>query len=178
MAGKLITFYGCMFAGKTTALLNHIQNSDYKLSEILILKPSLDFRAGLDFIKTHDGKSIACNSIERDSNIDELITPFTKLIAIDEAQFFDKIFYADLKRFLAKGIDIAAAGLDKDYLARPFGLMPLLMQMAADNHELFAKCNVCGTLANYTYRKADNKVLVLIGAENYYEARCETCYHL
>ena len=80
-----------------------------------------------------------------------------------------------IKRLLNKGIHIVASGLDKDYLARPFGLMPLLIENAHNKTELFAKCD-CSAEANFTYRKENNKVLVLIGDDNYYEAKCTDCY--
>ncbi len=178
MAGNLTVFYGCMFAGKTTALINFISQSAYKPAEILVLKPSIDNRVSKDKITTHSGISLPCIAVDKESILDDLITPFTKLIAIDEAQFFDKLFFADLKRYLAKGIHIAAAGLDKDYLARPFGIMPMLQSIATAQHQLFATCQVCQAPATHTYRKADNKVLVLIGANDYYEARCGECYNL
>ena len=79
---------------------------------------------------------------------------------------------------LTKGVSIVAAGLDKDYLARPFGLMPLLMQSANELKELNAKCECCGGKATHTYRKETNKVLVLIGSEDYYQARCADCYRI
>lgn len=178
MAGNLTVFYGCMFAGKTTALINFLSQSAYKPSEILVLKPSIDNRASKDKINTHTGITLPCIGIDKDTILDDLITPFTKLIAIDEAQFFDKLIFSELKRYLTKGVNITVAGLDKDYLARPFGIMPMLIGIATAKHQLFAACQVCQAQATHTYRKADNKVLVLIGAANEYEARCESCYQL
>lgn len=176
--GQLIVYYGCMFAGKTTALINHISNANVKPNELLVFKPGIDNRAAKNIITTHDGKKHECLSFDQETVLTELITPYTKLIAFDEAQFFDKIIFSDLKRLLAKGISIVAAGLDKDYLARPFGLMPLLMNNATQLNELNAKCQSCGSKATHTYRKESNKVLVLIGSENYYEARCADCYKI
>jgi thymidine kinase len=176
--GKLTVYYGCMFAGKTSALINYLSTLNLKRDEFLVLKPAVDVRSGNRTITTHDGRSHECVIVEKDMDLNELVTPFTKIVAIDEAQFFDKIFFSDLKRFLSKGIHIVAAGLDKDYLGRPFGLMPMLQAIASEQYHLKAICNSCGNEAEYTYRKADNKVLVLIGGDNHYEARCATCYHL
>lgn len=174
--GKLVVFYGCMFAGKTTALIDYISKSGLKTSDMLIFKPGIDNRAANNIMATHDGKKHECLSLDKDTVLYELITPYTRLIVLDEAQFFDKLVFSELKRCLARGIDIVASGLDKDYLARPFGLMPLLMQNATELIELAANCDACGDKATYTYRKESNKVLVLIGDKNYYEARCEKCY--
>ncbi len=166
--GKLTVYYGCMFAGKTSALIDYISRMGLRQNEFLVLKPSIDMRSGNRTITTHDGKSHECIIVEHDTDINSLVTPFTKMVAIDEAQFFDKVFFADIKRLLTKGVHVVAAGLDKDYLGRPFGLMPMLQAIAI--------CNNCGNDAEYTYRKVDNKVLVLIGNTNHYEARCEKCY--
>jgi thymidine kinase len=174
--GKLTVYYGCMFAGKTSALIECISRMGLKRNEFLVLKPSIDVRSGNRTITTHDGRSHECVIVDQDTDLNEFITPFTKMIAIDEAQFFDKIFFSDIKRFMAKGIHVIAAGLDKDYLGRPFGLMPLLQTIATEKNHLKATCTNCGKDAEYTYRKVDNKVLVLIGNANHYEARCESCY--
>lgn len=174
--GKLVVFYGCMFAGKTTALIDFISKANLKPDHLLVFKPGIDNRAARNYIVTHDGRKHDCLPLNSDTFLHDLVTPYTRLIALDEAQFFDKLIFSELKRCLSKGIDIVASGLDKDYLARPFGLMPLLMQHATELNELNASCDNCGSKATYTFRKENNKVLVLIGDKNYYEARCENCY--
>lgn len=176
--GKLRVYYGCMFAGKTSALIDDISKRNLKSNEFIVLKPSVDIRAGKAVIATHDGKTHECIIFEPEMELLEFITPYIKLIAIDEAQFFNKVILSDLKRCLGKGIDIVAGGLDKDYLGRPFGLIPALMDLTEDKVQLHAKCMVCGEKAEYTYRKVENKVLVLIGQSEHYEPRCKNCYPL
>lgn len=175
MPGKLTVYYGCMFAGKTTALIRHISDLSLRQNEFLVIKPSVDIRSGGSTITTHDGKSHDCLVYDLDFDINEFVTPFTKLIAIDEAQFFNKMFLSDLKRQIGRGVDVVAAGLDKDYLGRPFGLMPSLIEMAEIRHHLKAKCAVCGSDAEYSHRKTENNVLILIGQEQHYEPRCVNC---
>lgn len=175
MSGQLTVFYGCMFSGKTSALINFISQSGLKRNEFTVFKPNIDNRSSKATIKTHDGKTHDCISIDSNDELSQHINPFTQLIAIDEAQFFNKMMMIEIKRLLNKGIHIVASGLDKDYLGRPFGLMPLLIENAHNKTELFAKCD-CSADANYTYRKENNKVLVLIGDDNYYQAKCTDCY--
>ncbi|MBL7836621.1 MAG: hypothetical protein JNM67_03825 [Bacteroidetes bacterium] len=165
-----------MFAGKTSALIKHISDLNYRQNEFLVIKPSVDVRSGTATITTHDGKSHECLIYEQDFELSTYITPFTKLIAIDEAQFFDKVFLSDLKRYLSKGVDVVASGLDMDYLGRPFGLMPALIDLAEEKHHLKAKCTQCGLDAEHTFRKTDNKVLILIGQSQHYEPRCKNCF--
>lgn len=173
--GKLTVYYGCMFAGKTTALISHLSALKLRPSEFLVLKPSADTRSGKASITTHNGRAHDCLIYEPEMDINEHITPYTRLIAIDEAQFFDKLFLSELRRLILKGIDVVAAGLDKDYLGRPFGLMPLLIDLADHRNQLMARCAACGKDAEYTYRKVNNKVLILIGQEEHYEPRCGDC---
>jgi thymidine kinase len=174
--GKLRIYYGCMFAGKTSALIQYISEQNLKPNEFIVLKPSVDIRSGKAVIATHDGKTHECIVFDNGMELLDFITPFTKLVAIDEAQFFNKVILSDLKRILGKGIEVVAAGLDKDYLGRPFGLIPALMEFSDDNVQLKASCAVCGDQADHTYRKVDNKVLVLIGHSDHYEPRCGKCF--
>jgi thymidine kinase len=174
--GKLRIYYGCMFAGKTSALIQYISEQNLKSNEFIVLKPAVDVRAGKAVIATHDGKTHECIVFDNDMELIDFITPFTKLVAIDEAQFFNKVILSDLKRILGKGIEVVASGLDKDYLGRPFGLIPALMELADDKIQLKAECSVCGEQAEYTYRKVDNKVLLLIGHSDHYEPRCGKCF--
>jgi thymidine kinase len=177
MAAQLTLYYGCMFSGKTTALIQHISALNLKNNELIVLKPASDNRVSTSQITTHDGKKHECLIHDANMDLNEIITPYTKLIAFDEAQFFDKTFLFDVKKYLLKGIDFVAAGLDKDYLGRPFGLMPLLQNIATHQHHLKAKCEQCDSDAEFSYRKLDNKVLMLVGGKDYYEPRCQKCFN-
>lgn len=102
ITGRLTVFYGCMFSGKTSALIAHISALNLKPAELLVLKPSVDIRSGSANIVTHDGRSHACVVYSDEMDITELLTPFTKLVVVDEAQFFDKLFLTEVKRMLGK----------------------------------------------------------------------------
>lgn len=175
ISGKLTVYYGCMFSGKTKALIDDISNRNLKDSELLVLKPSVDSRSGNATITTHDGRSHPCLIWSPDMELSEVVTPFTRLIALDEAQFFDKIFLSEIKRMLSRGIDVAASGLNIDFLGRPFGLMSSLIGIANEKNHLKAVCAVCGGEAEYSYRTSGNKVLILIGHSDFYEPRCAGC---
>jgi thymidine kinase len=175
--GKLVVYYGCMFSGKTSALIQYISDLGLKNNELIVMKPSVDVRSGQANIKTHDGKIHPCVIYEKDIEITSYVDQYTKVLALDEVQFFDKMFLSEIKRLLGKGISVVASGLDKDYLNRPFGLMPALLDLADEKHHLKAKCEVCGADAEHSFRKAQNNVLILIGQSDYYEARCSNCFN-
>jgi thymidine kinase len=173
---NLTVYYGCMFSGKTKALIKHIQTSNLKNNELIVLKPEIDIRYSKTKIATHDGMSHDCILYNTDFDVFDYVNQYTKALFIDEAQFIDKTFLFQIKRLLSKGIQVVASGLDKDYLGRPFGLMANLIEMAEQKHHLMASCVQCGKDAEYSYRKIDNKVLILLGQTEHYEARCVDCF--
>lgn len=173
---NLTVYYGCMFSGKTSALIQHIQTSNLKTNEMIVLKPEIDIRYSKTKISTHDGLNHDCILYHPEFDIFEHVDQYTKALFIDEAQFIDKTFLFQIKRLLSKGIQVIASGLDKDYLGRPFGLMANLIELAENKHHLKATCVVCGKDAEYSHRKIDNKVLILLGQSEHYEARCMECF--
>jgi thymidine kinase len=168
-------YYGCMFAGKTTAMLNHVQKADLQPHQMLVLKPNLDTRNRHDLIVTHDKVKVAGFSVKLASEIENLITQETQLIAIDELQFFDKAIVDFISEWKKK-LQIVASGLNKDYKKKDFGSMPQLIALADMPIQLYAKCNHCQKPAEFTYRIVQNNSLILPGNENFYEARCVECY--
>ena len=99
-----------------------------------------------------------------------------EVIGIDEAQFFDDklidvcIELARLKK------RVIVAGLDKDYLADPFGPIPALLAEAEYITKTLAICVICGNPANYTQRLSEESERIIIGEKELYEARCRNCY--
>ena len=164
---------GCMFAGKTTELLNRLKATKKKY---LLIKPKVDTRDQFDHVSTHDGvfeKGIRVNNL---SEIFKIIGDI-KVIGIDEAQFFSKSIIKDIKYLSSKNITIILAGLDKDYLNRPFGYMQEIISVAESTIVLTASCNKCGNPASHSHRKnKNNSTQVLIGDSSEYEALCNDCF--
>jgi len=76
-----------------------------------------------------------------------------------------------------KGIRIVIAGLDMDFMGKPFGPMPALLSIAEFVTKVHAICMRCGNLAQYSYRKSENEQVVLLGEKNLYEPLCRKCYN-
>ena len=106
----------------------------------------------------------------------ELIPLYTNIFSIDEAQFFDAELPEVCEELAKKGIRVIIAGLDMDYLGKPFGQMPNLLAKADFVTKLHAICMQCGHIANYSYRKVVDDAQVLLGAKDSYEPRCRSCY--
>ena len=73
------------------------------------------------------------------------------------------------------GIRVVAAGLDQDYLRRPFGPMPALLSVAEEISKMHAVCVRCGGAAHYSQRIAGGSSQVEVG-DTSYEARCRFCF--
>jgi thymidine kinase len=71
---------------------------------------------------------------------------------------------------------VIVAGLDQDYLGKPFEPMPQLLAIAEYITKTLAICMVCGNPANHTQRLVSSEDRVLLGAQGTYEARCRTCF--
>lgn len=184
---NLTVITGCMKAGKTTHLIRTVTGLH---KPYLAFYPSIDTRYGGGIV-SHDALKITAIAIDPDKPFDILRhanISLAKIIAIDEAQFF-KVheFLTAVDMLLKEGKDLYIAGLETDFLARPFGAMPQLQELACKRGSLirlFARCDICGGVANRTQRlvndkpaKADDPLIVVGGADTY-QARCENCYEI
>src|SRR6476661_4586226 len=77
-----------------------------------------------------------------------------------------------------RGVRVIVAGLDMDYMAKPFGQIPFLLAKADYITKLHAICVKCGNIANYSYRIIPNEEQIMLGAKNAYEPRCRNCFTL
>ena len=97
---------------------------------------------------------------------------------MDEAQFFDMDLPDVCQSLALKGVRVIVAGLDMDYMGRPFGPMPNLLSVAEYITKVHAICHHCGNLATHSYRLSEEEGTVVLGEKDRYEARCRTCYHM
>jgi thymidine kinase len=74
------------------------------------------------------------------------------------------------------GKRVIVAGLDTDYLGRPFDPVPRLMTVAEEVTKLLAICVRCGNPAKHTQRLVASQELIVVGARGMYEARCRRCF--
>ena len=76
----------------------------------------------------------------------------------------------------SSGIRVIVAGLDQDYMGKPFEPMPQLLSIAEYITKTHAICVKCGSTANYSQRTFESEERVEVGASGKYEARCRTCF--
>ena len=165
--------YGCMFSGKTTKLIELYQHCGFEQEEIIVVKPVIDNRFVADKVNSHSGLNMPGMRIKNPEQIESYITESTKIIFIDEVQFFGSRVGTIIQNILMQDIAVVASGLDRDYLHKDFGPMPDLKRMADENIALTARCHLCDEKGTHTFRTIKNDSQILVGHDNMYQARCE-----
>jgi thymidine kinase len=175
--GWIEVICGSMFSGKTEELIRRLKRVKIANLKVEIFKPSIDVRYDVQKIVSHDTNAIQSTPVDSSQNI-LLLTQDVDVVGIDEAQFFDSEIANVCEQLAQKGIRVIVAGLDMDYLGNPFGQMPNLLAKADYITKLHAICQVCGNIANISYRKVKTEGQVLLGEKDVYEPRCRTCAQL
>lgn len=166
---------GSMFSGKTEELIRRMKRAQFANQKMLLFKPIIDDRYHTTNIVSHQGTSVQAIPVTDSS---EILKSWTdqKVIAVDEAQFFDMGLVAVCNQLADKGVRVIIAGLDMDYLGAPFGPMPELLAIAEYVTKVHAICLSCGNLAHYSHRISNEEGQVVVGAIEKYQPLCRTCY--
>lgn len=176
--GILEIITGSMFCGKTEELIRRLRRAVIAKQKIQVFKPIFDTRYGIEKVASHAGHEFEAMPIKNASEIQTHLLDNTTVVAIDEAQFFDKDITLVVNKLVEDGIRVIVAGLDMDFRGEPFGQMPNLMAKAEKVDKLHAICMVCGGAATRTQRLVDgapahyDDPIVIVGASELYEARC------
>ncbi len=173
--GWIEVICGSMFSGKTEELIRRLRRARIANLRVGIFKPETDNRYHRENIVSHDENSIPSIPVSSSKAILEQVSA-VDVVGIDEAQFFDETLPDICDALATLGTRVIVAGLDMDYLGKPFGPMPALLSMAEYITKLHAICMQCGNIANYSYRKTGNAERLLIGNKDLYEPRCRLCY--
>ncbi len=161
-----------MFSGKTEELINRIKSSNKSFK---VFKPDVDTRNKKNIIESHSKLKIEATTI---SNPNEILKYKNKfhIIGVDEAQFFSHDI-VDVCNILANsGVRVIVAGLDMDYMGKPFGPMPFLMAIAEDVIKVHAVCSETGDPALYSYRRVKNNETIMIGEKKEYNPLSRKAY--
>lgn len=175
-SGSIEVICGSMFSGKTEELIRRLKRAQIAKLNVEIFKPKTDTRYDETAVVSHDSNSIQSTPVDNSSAI-LLLGANTQVVGIDEAQFFDADLPDVCNKLAAKGIRVVVAGLDMDFLGKPFGPMPALLAIAEHVTKVNAVCMQCGSPAVYSYRTVANDAKVFLGEKESYEPRCRTCYH-
>jgi thymidine kinase len=182
--GMVEVVCGSMFSGKTEELMRRLKRAQYAKQKIQVFKPVIDQRYSVDHVQSHDANRILSIPVASAREILEKVDDNTRVVGIDEAQFFDDTLVDVAQKLAYRGTRVILAGLDMDFRGQPFGPMPKLLAVAESVTKLSAVCVVCGAPATRSQRMVAEietatpgvNEQVLVGAHDYYEARCRFCH--
>jgi thymidine kinase len=171
-----------MFSGKSEELIRRVKRAVIARRTVQVFKPAIDDRFGSQLVRSHDGDSFVARPVRSSAEIVPLLSEDTSVVGIDEVQFFDPGIVGVVRALVLDGRRVICAGLDLDFRGEPFGPVPTLLALAERVDKLEAICVVCGESATRTQRivngvPADyDDPIIVIGAQEAYEARCRTCH--
>jgi thymidine kinase len=174
--GWIEVITGSMFSGKSEELIRRLRRAQIARQKVQTFKPLVDDRFSEDHIVSHSDMRIGSRCVKSSAELVTCVAEDTEVVGIDEGQFFDADLPAACNALADRGKRVIVAGLDQDYLGRPFEPMPQLLAIAEYITKTLAICVVCGDPANHTQRLVASSDRVLVGASGLYEARCRHCF--
>ena len=174
--GWIEAITGSMFSGKSEELIRRLRRAQIAKQKVQIFKPLVDDRYSEDHIVSHSDMRIGSRCVKNSDELVKCVDDDTDVVGIDEGQFFDANLPSACNELANRGKRVIVAGLDQDYLGRPFEPMPQLLAIAEYITKTLAICVVCGAPANHTQRLVASSERVLVGASGTYEARCRGCF--
>ena len=173
--GRVEVICGSMFSGKTEELIRRLKRAQFAHQQVEIFKPALDTRYSDDDVVTHEGQSIHSTPVDNSASI-LLLGSNSDVVGIDEAQFFDEGIVSVCNELANRGVRVIIAGLDMDYMGKPFGPMPNLLCIADEVIKVHAICVKCGALAYVSHRIVEGDRQFMLGETKEYEPLCRECY--
>lgn len=174
--GVIEVITGGMFSGKSEELVRRLRRALIARQKVQVFKPAMDHRHDPSRLVTRDNRELAARSVPSAAALRTALEPDVEVVGIDEAQFFDVGLVELVGELADSGLRVIVAGLDQDYLRRPFGPMPQILALAEYVDKMHAVCVVCGAPAHYSQRIAGGGEQVQVGDDEAYEARCRRCY--
>lgn len=174
--GGIEVVCGPMFSGKTEELIRRVKRAQIAKQRVQIFKPAIDTRYDEVKVVSHSSQSIISEPVKNSTEILLKLKDTTRIVAIDEIQFFDEDIVKIVIKLADRGYRVICAGLDLDYKGVPFGPMPMLLALADNVQKIQAICTVCGAPATRSQRLSDCTDKVLLGETDAYDARCRSHY--
>jgi thymidine kinase len=175
-SGWLEVICGPMFSGKSEELIRRVTRSRIARLPVQTFKPAVDVRYAEHHVVSHSALRAEATPVSSSSELLRKVEDSTVVVGIDEGQFFDVGLVDACEALAATGKQVVVAGLDLDYMRRPFEPIPTLCGRAEYVTKTLAVCHRCGGPALYTQRTVRSDDLVVLGAQDAYEARCRFCY--
>ncbi|HKI05057.1 MAG TPA: thymidine kinase [Thermoanaerobaculia bacterium] len=174
--GRIEAISGGMFSGKSEELVRRLRRATIARQTVQVFKPGADTRHAPERLVTRDKRELEAVSVACSCELRQKLLPEVQVVGIDEAQFFDDGLIDLVCELADSGIRVIVAGLDLDYLRRPFGPMPRILALAEYVDKVHAVCMSCGAPAHFSQRMTGGGEQLQVGDTEAYEARCRRCY--
>ena len=174
--GWIEVISGPMFSGKSEELIRRLRRARFARRRVQVFKPVIDDRYSHDEIVSHGDSRMKSDPVATAREIITKIDWRTQVIGVDESNFFGPELVEVASQLADSGKQVIIAGLDTDYLGRPFPPMPELLCLAESITKMLAICMRCGNPAKHTQRLVESNDLIVVGAAGMYEARCRRCF--
>ena len=174
--GWIEVIAGSMFSGKSEELIRRLTRARIARQRVQVFKPGIDERYSVEEIASHSGQKHMSIPVSSTDEMMRQVLDDTEVIGIDEAQFFDMAIIDAANELAESGKRVIIAGLDQDFMGKPFEPMPQLLSIAEFITKTHAICVKCGSTANYSQRTVESEERVEVGAADKYEARCRKCF--
>ena len=174
--GWIEVICGPMFSGKSEELMRRLRRAMIARKRVQVFKPILDDRYSKDEIVSHTDIRMKSEAMKDVSEILGRLDWRTQVVGIDEANFFGQGLVEIVSQLADSGKQVIMAGLDTDYMGRPFPPLPDLLTLAESITKTLAICMRCGNPAKHTQRLVESNDLIVVGAAGMYEARCRRCF--
>jgi thymidine kinase len=175
-AGWLEAICGPMFSGKSEELIRRLRRAMIARKRVQVFKPAIDTRYSHDEIVSHGDLRMKSEVVDSAADMERRLDWRSDVVGIDEANFMGPGLVEVAQRLTDSGKQVIVAGLDTDYLGRPFAPMPDLLCLAEIITKTLAICVRCGNPAKHTQRLRGSEDLIVVGASDLYEARCRRCF--
>jgi thymidine kinase len=167
---------GPMFSGKSEELIRRLRRARIARKRVQVFKPAIDDRYSVDEIVSHGDQRMKSEPVNGAREILQKLDSRTQVVGVDESNFFGPELVDIASQLADSGKQVLIAGLDTDYLGRPFPPMPELLCLAESITKTLAICMRCGNPAKHTQRLVESNDLIVVGASGMYEARCRRCF--
>ena len=174
--GWIEVIAGSMFSGKSEELIRRLTRARIARQKVQVFKPGIDARYSDEEIASHSGQKHLSIPVTTTAEMMSQIREDTEVVGIDEGQFFDMEIVDAVNQLAEQGRRVIVAGLDQDFMGKPFEPMPQLLCIAEFITKTHAICVKCGSTANYSQRTVESEARVEVGASDKYEARCRQCF--
>jgi thymidine kinase len=174
--GWIEVICGPMFSGKSEELIRRLRRATIARKRVEVFKPVLDDRYSVNEIVSHGDVRMNSQAVSSAAEIMDRMDWRAEVVGVDEANFMGPQLVDVAQRLADSGKQVIIAGLDTDYLGRPFAPIPDLLAHAESITKTLAICVRCGNPAKHTQRLRGTDDLIVVGAAGMYEARCRRCF--